>query len=397
MTPTVNPAWPTMTGPHRVGTDEFVVVDSERPSPLQRDGHGRRLMARAWYPTTERGTGRMLFEAGEYDAYAGAMLTFVGAPPDLLAPLAELRTCSIPGAKPLSGALPTVVFSHGGPAYHTQNTALLEEVASHGYLAVSVGHPGLSAGLCLDGEVIAMAQPYAEALRESLADAELGGQHGLSIEQRHDLLLRILDTRKLAQFLPRFRDDGIATVDVLLGEGPAIEGVTADAARIVYAGMSFGGSASVSAAQHDPRARGAINIDGLHWSRDAYDTDVRTPLLEVNSDPSLGPLVDVFINSFFYEPLRRLGMREDVVRVTVRGTAHMDFLDAVLMPSPRPLSPGWTDGRRVHEILSTLVLRFLDAAWSGSGFDNVHADLPEVSRVDLSAHRSWALSRLQGT
>jgi predicted dienelactone hydrolase len=56
---------------------------------------------------------------------------------------------------------PVVIFNHGYLLYPWQNTALMEELASHGYVVFSLSHPRDSASYrTLDGTLVE-ADPWA--------------------------------------------------------------------------------------------------------------------------------------------------------------------------------------------------------------------------------------------
>ena len=47
---------------------------------------------------------------------------------------------SAPNAPAAPGRYPVLVFNHGFGSFQKQSTSLLEELASHGYVVLSVGH-----------------------------------------------------------------------------------------------------------------------------------------------------------------------------------------------------------------------------------------------------------------
>ena len=67
-----------------------------------------------------------------------------------------MKTWSLVDAPPRTGApLPVLLFSHGYTAHPSAYTALLEDLASHGYVVLSVVHPyeAMAAALA-DGRVV---------------------------------------------------------------------------------------------------------------------------------------------------------------------------------------------------------------------------------------------------
>ena len=145
-------AYPVPTGPYPVGVHDFEFVDTVYPVDREQDAEGRRLMVRVWYPAAgASGERRPYFETGEYEAVGQPMLEALPMlfPDTLFDPFRELLTHSYVDA-PINDeldALPTIVYSLGALSFVHQSTALMEELASHGYLVFGVTHPGGASGV----------------------------------------------------------------------------------------------------------------------------------------------------------------------------------------------------------------------------------------------------------
>lgn len=84
-----------VTGPYAIGTTRHTHTDSQRPEPYSNNVEYRRANVVCWYPEN-----------------AGGGETF-----------------------------PLVIFSHGGLGTENSNESLYRELASHGYVVCSIGHP----------------------------------------------------------------------------------------------------------------------------------------------------------------------------------------------------------------------------------------------------------------
>ncbi|MFI1994947.1 alpha/beta hydrolase family protein [Actinoplanes sp. NPDC020271] len=118
---------PVPTGPHRIGTVSLHLADRRRD-----------LMVSLWYPTG-RDTRRHPPAPWMSAAPLRALLEANGFDPDIAtAP----RTAGHDGAPVLrtSGRLPVVVYSHGAGGHRSETTIAVQELASHGYLVVTVDH-----------------------------------------------------------------------------------------------------------------------------------------------------------------------------------------------------------------------------------------------------------------
>ncbi|MFJ3310611.1 alpha/beta hydrolase family protein [Streptomyces sp. NPDC086549] len=129
---------PVPTGPYPVGTVSLHLVDGSRPDPVAGPGHHRELMASVWYPA--RRVERYALARWTSPAVTRALLATAGGfPADVaVAPL----TAGHEGAPVLrtGGRLPVVVFSHAAHDHRSDTTIVVQELASHGYVVVTVDH-----------------------------------------------------------------------------------------------------------------------------------------------------------------------------------------------------------------------------------------------------------------
>lgn len=126
------------TGPARVGTVSLHLVDRSRANPWTGGPDRRELMISLTYPA--RDTGRFPRAPWMAPAVAESWCGRYGVPTSAVAfPL----THSAEGAPVAWGArhLPVVVHTPGYQANRTFSTLVVEELASRGYLVVTVDHP----------------------------------------------------------------------------------------------------------------------------------------------------------------------------------------------------------------------------------------------------------------
>ncbi len=397
--------YPEPSGTYPVGVLDFEVLDTVYPVMRSEDENGRRLLVRVWYPATVAdGERRIYFEGDELELVGRPMLEAISAfIPDatLIDPLADIRTHSYKGVEVAtkSDGFPVVVYSHGGLSQLAQNTALMEELASHGYLVYSIGHPGQSSGvLYLDGEVDAYDSDFQEGVLAASTAYEPDGIGSDDIAIRYQAKTErwIDEGSYLGPWAPRWRDDKLAVVDFI--EAGTATGRLADVlaqsdvSRLAYFGMSYGASAAGSAAQIDGRAKAVVNLDGSHWLSDLLDTEIRVPLLALTTE-----YIDhSYSNEFFYEPLVSMGERDDITRVWLPDVTHLELFDIMFLPAEhRANFPGGgvADGPEVHAILSSFIRSFLDhhLRSQDNGYPEANfAAFPDVRSVDLTYVRQWA-------
>ncbi|MET7402649.1 acetylhydrolase [Dactylosporangium sp. NPDC005572] len=119
---------PPPTGPHRVGTVSLHLVGASRPE----------LMVSLWYPAA-RGAERHPVAPWMTAAPLSALLVANGFAADAAA---APWTAGHDGAPVLRtpDRLPVIVFSHGAGGHRSETTVVVQELASHGYVVVTVDH-----------------------------------------------------------------------------------------------------------------------------------------------------------------------------------------------------------------------------------------------------------------
>lgn len=278
--------WPKPKGPHLVGTTAWSIVDPLRPDPWAASaadsgpGGLRALMVNAWYPTASAEGARLSGAVGFPEAGVlyprpsftllarqdplPATLRFLaarhGLPGAALSQVTHLATYARPDAPPAAGPWPVVVFSHGyGLENAVSSSYLMEALASHGYVVLSVSHPGESlATIYPDGRLAALDVDnprlnYAARLAEVQAEGAAWGP--LAAES---LALWTADLKTVLDDLERLNAPGPdATWTGQL-----------DLSQIGLCGVGLGGSAALALAADDGRVRAVVSLDG-RWAPSA--------------------------------------------------------------------------------------------------------------------------------
>lgn len=405
---------PALDGPYAVGTRHFELTDPSRRGVMEDPPDvARRIVVWAWYPAAGGDGPERTYFSGAERELAGSVARNWGMYGFALDHLRQVRTHSHPDA-PLSGAQPrwpVVVFNHGYWGWPGQNTALMERLASHGYLVFSIGHP-YDAGLFTfaDGTRIPTSPAKASA---SVPTAGMLAFWKARTHEAHYAAMaqyrRDFDRHRVMRSFGAWRADIRFLVDAIQQRHlPASAEVLADAAdlsRLAFAGMSFGGTTAASACHHDTRCAAAVNMDGEEFDWSLWDADIRVPLLLIHSDfethPLFGPGTGVphaTIMDYAYERWDSAGEHPDVVRVRVTGQRHLGLTDLPLsarMPM-RGKIYGEQDGLAAVNATNDLVLAFLDHVLKGqdNGYPGrVLARQPVLRPHDASSVRQWWQAR----
>ena len=142
---------PAPSGPHAVGSRLFHWVDrSRREGATATPDDHRELFVQLWYPATMPGEGA---KRTPYFRQLDAYVDVFGEA--LVDRLRQVRAHSIQDAsidKSLD-EIPVVLFSHGWRAQGAAYTALLEDLASHGYVVAAIDQPFQGRIAMADGSV----------------------------------------------------------------------------------------------------------------------------------------------------------------------------------------------------------------------------------------------------
>jgi predicted dienelactone hydrolase len=296
---------PVPTGPYPVGTVPLHLIDTSRPDPLAGPGRHRELMAALWYPA--RGVGRYPRAPWTSPVVARALLTSLGFPADVAAaPL----TAGHEGAPVLRAdrRLPVVVFSHGAHDHRADTTIVVQELASHGYVVVTVDHLYDAFSVFPDGRLTVPLDVPALTPRDFATDIRF-------------VLDRVEDLAA-----GRNPDAGHRPMPVgLLG--------ALDPQRIGMFGWSKGATAATWVMSEDRRVRAGLGFDGPMQPTVTTDLDRPFMLMTAENPRATQPSV-----AEFWSHLR--GWR---LNVQAEGAVHSSYCDAQFLVPQIAQAVGMSD------------------------------------------------------
>lgn len=371
---------PSPTGPYGVGSLAYALTDASReeiygPTP----GGPRRMAVRAWYPAerevAEGSTGVRAPFLDEVEALSAAMATYAGLPPFVLSHL-RLTSSNAWWQVPVASqepSYPVVVFQHGWAGFGEQSSYLMEDLASHGFVVLSLEHP-YSALLSVlpDGSELPL-DP--DTLPDGVSDAA------------YDAAAKRLGEQWLA--------DARFMLSQLDADPPATLAGRLDLARLGAVGHSTGGGAAHAFCVAEPRCLAGVGLDPWFQpiAEEVLAGGSATPQLVVFSDPELA-----YFSAGNRERFERFAGASDgrVTALTVAGMGHAGFADAAgftpLMPGLARLL-GWQArygpirAARGFEIVRATTLAFLDRhlrdAPSTPAFDPTR--FPEVGELTATS------------
>ena len=401
---------PTPDGPHAVGTRQFELIDSSRTGVMEdAPSTPRRILVRSWYPaaSTEGHQARPYLTPEEINDHAIDVFSSYGLPHVVYRHFSLVRTPSYVDA-PVDSSQPlaVIVFSHGYWCWPGQNTALMEKLASHGYLVFSIGHPYDAGTMTFSDGVKIPVSPKKDSAQVP-TEGMLKYWQGADHETRYAALRQYqldFDQHRVMQSFNAWRGDLRFFVDQLTAKRlpPAVKELqhVADDQRIGFAGMSFGGTSSASACHHDERCKAAVNLDGEEFDWSLYNAQVRMPLAVLHADwvryPPFGPTsADPTINilcGYAYEAWSTAGENADVVRARLIGARHLGLTDLPLS-ARGPLAAriyGGGDPKGLVEATNAFVVGFFDARLkqTAPAQDTFPSTIFEQRPTELAPHRN---------
>src|SRR5262249_25205855 len=326
---------PAPTGPYAVGTTAWRLVDGARPETFGPPGAVRNVEVLAWYPAAARrgGTPAPYLREGLDEVRSFAKVFRV--PDTTFDPLASVRAHATVDAPPAAQPrkLPILLFSAGFTGIPSASTALVEDLASHGYAVLNVVHPyEMSAATLADGRIVSMLdataaplQPIRDVFAEWAAEDDAMAAVTREKDEREQIerLRGYLSTLKHTDMtVRRWVDDTKLVLDRLASlparSAAAQLAARLDPARVGVFGHSMGGVVAGQFCVDDRRCRAALNLDGIPQYGTMIDASMRRPFLMIYSarPGRLGASDAIY---------RRAA--RPYYRVDVRDTRHLDFCD----------------------------------------------------------------------
>ena len=318
---------PAPTGPDRVGTRVLHLVDATRDDPYLANRTKRELAVRIWYPASIKPNQNC--KPAEYTSPAvwKYFAKLVGVP------TFPVTTNSCWEAPLADGVHPVIVFTPGFTATFTDYTFLTEDLASRGYVVVSVAHTYETTAVELAGG----------GLARSVVGSHLGGPilgDGPSLSTA--AYARLLDLKFVTDEIERLNAQ----------HDSAFAGKL-DLSKIAVAGHSLGGLTAFLGIELEPRFKAAILMDG--FVPDALPSATTKPVLMLTAGRER------------WEPNEcRLwnNLQGPRLAVNLRGTEHVALGDWIWL-TPDSVQTGPMGPQKTMAAVRDYIAAFLDANLRG--------------------------------
>lgn len=304
------PKLPKPTGEYLVGTFSFEAKDKNRVEIYSQEETDRKLVVSIWYPAGSKTKRAPWIENS--DAMLPAIAHSGGLPGWMLGHLKYIRTHAYQSAPVIESStkLPVVFFEHGLQGFRTQDSFLVEDLASHGSVVIAIEHPyGAIKTVFTDGSSVEYSANVLPASTDPGYDAA---------------------AKRLAQ---QWSDD-IAYMINYLSANPALPvgGLTEELelSKVALIGHSTGGASSLDfCAQHE-RCTAALLLDP--WIQPVEESiltkGLNKPVVTLFSDPKLHYFSDS--NAERYATLSA-NDSSTLETLTLLDSGHHNFDDTALL------------------------------------------------------------------
>jgi predicted dienelactone hydrolase len=347
---------PKPSGNYSIGVTYLSFTDDGRKEIFNNSQKSfREITVKAWYPSDNKSNPEPYFLNAEAE-FVVRYLQF----PEIYKDLITNSSRDVPVSSK-EKKYPILIFSHGWGEHYSQNSILMEELASHGYIIFSISHHyECKFSSFPDGRLIFIdmnslrfqkimqeqQNPKAMELLQKMYNASSDEERIQVLVETSNALPTILTespkywAEDLAFFIDRLKD---------INSKNKIFKDKLDLDRIGVFGMSLGGMATSEICLTDKRIKAGINIDGGLFGT-LIEGKLQTPFMYLNSKRFLG-----------YGKLFTGKSTMDCYSLSVKDSDHYNFSDYSVYPVPSiGFLLGPIDGEKTIEIMNVIVLAFFD-------------------------------------
>lgn len=378
-------------GAYKVGTINF---DFEFHSALTKSP--RKLNIKAWYPSHSDEGQRDLVQSPKT---ALAVVKIFDMPEFLASSDLSHSYIDVPIAENQS-PYPVIIFNHGFASFPTQNTVQMQNLASHGYIVLTIAHPGISLVTeYSDGTSVAYDQqhPAYQAYNSSVTDLDNAGRifdellQNVNMEGEFDAFWRDFDKIRQSElysglqgvFKQWIEDSNSLTNAIANGQIGALNpliGTHMSRQKIGIFGHSLGGVTASFASMSNDNIIASLNLDAPPlYSVDINGLNLNKPSCYLMSDILLmgGKSLDLrYTNVPLLKKSSAFGCN-----AVYKNASHLSFTDMNYIGVMKLLGQlGKVDQQKIGEELNHMILWFFDSQLKGQTqeYTPQHADIVEI-------------------
>ena len=342
---------PKPTSEYAVGTFTYTVED-DREEVMPRGGM-RSVAARVYYPVSKDSVEEYLKPVGlSENMIKGFKMVFKVAPDFKKNPEMNVSECYINAPRIPEKKFPLIMFNHGYNSYREGNSFLCIDLASHGYVVISVTHS--YEGLCTefdDGSFVFFDKTITKKMYEPMLPGILAVLKLTKSRGSNEELAEKFDEtqRKYCKFmmgrLPEWVKDNEAALEYAKKN---LSDLIDFEKGVGVSGHSMGGNTAYALCAKNSDFTCGINIDGGLFGD--YSDDIMTkPFMQLSCKDNEYVVTRVYLRH-----------TKPIYKVFFKDMKHMGFADAKHM-IPMKSVVGKLDADTAHELVSKCHLEFFDA------------------------------------
>lgn len=352
---------PTPSGPYPVGTMTYHWIDRTREEQWTSDPNDfRQLIVQLWYPAKNRDARREAPYIPDLDRLRTSIDQYWPERP-------SVRTHATVGASlsPSGKRYPVIIFSHGMNSVRFRYTAIIEELASQGYVVAAIDHTYWGPGVAFPkGKVVKLEEGMMALDQLSSDEIDQMMQEGITV--------MAADQNFVAHMLAELNESQRESRNIFRHR--------LDLSAVGAMGHSMGGIAATRACLEYTAFKACVSLDGPNYFLNMMPKSSSKPfLLLLNSDWGIGAPERI--------KTRYLEAWSAPLVAIIHGTKHNSFSD-ILLTKAQTSMPGLISPERAHNVISAYCVAFFDQSLKGvpATLLNVRSEkFPEVEFVDLKA------------
>lgn len=345
-------------GKYPVGTMFMSFVDHARKDSFSSHHGYRNIAVEVWYPADSIKGKKVLnfFPERHMSEYLAQSIMM----PNVFDHIALVKTHSYINADLAgkAGKYPVIVFSGGYLSFPGQNTVLMENLASEGYIVFSISHPyEYFATEYPDGKIVKFNEKQVSNLQNELVKISKAypGDTSSATYEKYQAKKAGISNRSINIWSD---DTKFVANEIERLESGAVKSIFTsrlNTSEMGVFGHSFGGATAGQVCLEDSRFKAFINLDGAPFG-DSINQLIKQPFMIMNGDTHK-ELIEGG-----YSPKQK-----NYIDVTIKGAKHLDFTDfTLLLPIFKHLGIlGNIDSNRQENIIKDYVVAFFNKNLKG--------------------------------
>jgi len=308
-------------------TGEFNIGQTTFFYDKKKSGNDRLLSFQIWYPTNSNSNNKQPFRTEKVISSAS---NFLGIPNFATSYFSAIESNTILDAPAISNkTFPVLIYNHGYGGFTQVYQTIFEDLVSHGYIVVSIGHENESALLIKkNGDVISNTPQNEFYIKRSpeLNGSEIGrwqttilnsNDYGEN-DRAYKEMLKLTPLHNESTRL--WQSDTKATIEKLKqinSFDKNLKGIF-NFEQIGIFGHSLGGATAGQMCFGETPIKAGINLDGFQFG-DLYQNKLSVPFMFVSSNQER----DRYLRALTYIE----NSEKDCYQVTIKGFSHDNFTD----------------------------------------------------------------------